>query len=179
MSGDTRTLTCVECDRTWERARQRGQAPRRCPSCVAKPKPGRVRKVVERGALEALRRAPLPPPAITAGEACRVCGVDDLEPRAQPDLHLACVEQATDKAKKRKAVRRAGEPLAREDVIRRLALERAGLVGKRGRGRPPRGETADRLEEDEDDDADGLTAEECEQIDRINRGPGLSTEGLE
>lgn len=165
---DTQTLTCVECERTWSRPPKGGRPPRRCPQCASgvSPDPTPAPRVVT-------RLAELGP--------CRVCGVNDREERAQPDLHLACVERATDKAKKRRAalvanrVARAGGELAREDLVRRLALERAGLVsarGGRGRARP------DREEGDDEDDEDGLTSDEVEAIDRITRGPGLSTEGI-
>lgn len=180
---ENQTLTCVECERTWERPRQGGRPPRRCPSCAQ----GRTTNDVP--ICTEVVEAPAPRPT-TTGVACRVCGVDDGEERAQADLHLACVEQATDKAKKRAATgkkisatkrahrsEKAGVPLDRKDLIRRLAMQRAGLIGTSRRGRPPRA----RVEQGEqsDDEAIGLTSDEVDAIDRITRGGGLATEGLE
>jgi hypothetical protein len=112
-----------------------------------------------------------------------VCLVLDDAERAQPDLHMACVERATDRAKKKQANRNAtrranaGTPLTHDELVTRLALERAGLVGGSGR-RSPRGGSPDRLEERDEDEEDGLTSEEVAHIEMITRGGGLSTEGL-
>lgn len=181
MSGDLQSLVCVECERTWTRPKQGGRPPRRCPLCVqaassppAEPTP-------------APAPAPTPAPArpTSTGVACRVCGVDDGEPRAQRDLHLDCAELATNKVKKRQAARRAnriekaGTPIAHDELVTRLALERAGLVSapRRDRGRPAR--TRVQEGEERDDEVDGLTADEVEHIEMITRGGGLATEGLE
>ncbi len=171
MVSETVELTCGACGRTWERARQRGQKPKRCPSCVRPAAPPPAREPEPK--LETFVQS-------GTGVACRVCGVDDGELRAQPDLHLGCVERATTRAIKRaKAVRagrvdRAGDKLDRDELIRRLAADRAVAAAPARRGRK-------NLEEDNDRDEQGepeLTGDEVAAIEMVSRGRGLATDGI-
>ena len=95
----------------------------------------------------AAEERPSPAARTSTPIACRVCGVDDWTERAQPDLHLACAETAAHRAKiaKRRGGRppqakpapAPGAPIARADLIRMLAADRAGRgegAVKRGRG---------------------------------------------
>lgn len=78
---------------------------------------------------------PLPPPVPVAhaednpptgtGVACRVCAIDDLGDRAQPDLHTRCIERAAALAKKKRQVLLHVRPLTHEQLVAKLAADRA------------------------------------------------------
>lgn len=121
-----------------------------------------------------------PPPSRVA---CRVCGKDDVDERAQVDLHMRCVEKATNRAleRSRRAPKAepeaaaAGRTLGHAELVRRLAAERAPLVQAAApRHRRSAGTSAD----ESDDDGPALTGEESAAVESLSRGGGLSTGGL-